>query len=302
MMALLVGKGSESIALGHKHLGTGHGIVLGVNPTGYLEVGTKAIDSLLSPIGDVPIFLGMQDIVEQGLCRSVSAALFAKVGAAHQQCPSLLGIVVQDGIHRWGDSKVVGVWHERIVGVALQAHEDIHHIEAVRLHGALLEGLARTGDKAIACTLYRCAMHRGIVHRVACHVGALELCAAGTYTLNFTKKDDFFTVKVEAPGYVTKTLRVYNQDTRNIVPIDLREDESIGASVGSVLANKYFTINVREGVDEDQAWKLLAQVLLNYFEELKTSDKSSGFMTTPWYRLSKLPMKGLHIKYVFRQK
>ena len=106
--------------------------------------------------------------------------------------------------------------------------------------------------------------------------------ADGTYTLNFTKKDDFFTVKVEAPGYVTKTLRVYNQDTRNIVPVDLREDESLGASVTSVLANKYFTINVREGVDEDQAWKLLAQVLLNYFEELKTSDKSSGFMTTPW--------------------
>ena len=28
-------------------------------------------------------------------------------------------------------------------------------------------------------------MHGGIVHRVACHVGALELCAAGTHLQSF---------------------------------------------------------------------------------------------------------------------
>mgnify|MGYP003474847136 FL=1 len=106
--------------------------------------------------------------------------------------------------------------------------------------------------------------------------------ADGSYVLNFKKKDDFFTVKVEAPGYVEKTLRVYKQDTRKSIPIDLRKDESFEVSVSSSLANRYFTVNVREGVNEDQAWKLLAQVVLNYFEELKTSDKSSGFMTTPW--------------------
>ena len=44
MMALLIGKGSERIASGHKHLGTGHGIVLGVNPTGYLKGSAKPVD------------------------------------------------------------------------------------------------------------------------------------------------------------------------------------------------------------------------------------------------------------------
>lgn len=104
----------------------------------------------------------------------------------------------------------------------------------------------------------------------------------GVYFLKFTKRDDFFNIKVEAPGYIEKTLRVYKHDTRKTIPIDLREDESIEASIESMLANKYFTINVREGVSESTAWKLLTQVMLNYFDEMKTSDKSSGFMNTAW--------------------
>ena len=79
MMALLIGKGSERITSGHKYLGTGHGIVLGVNPTGYLKGSAKPVDPLLTPIGDVSILLGMQDIVEQCLRRCVGEALFAKV-------------------------------------------------------------------------------------------------------------------------------------------------------------------------------------------------------------------------------
>lgn len=117
----------------------------------------------------------------------------------------------------------------------------------------------------------------------------------GVYYLKFTRKDDFFNVKVEAPGYVEKTIRIYKHDTRKTIPIDLREDESIEASVESHLANKYFTINVRDGVDESTAWKLLTQVMLNYFDEMKTSDKSSGFMNTAW-EVDKFPKSDVKIR------
>lgn len=105
----------------------------------------------------------------------------------------------------------------------------------------------------------------------------------GVYLLNFTRKDDFFSVKVEAPGFVEKTIRIYKHDTRKTIPITLQEDDALEGSVASDLANKYFTINVREGVDEDLAWKLLSQVMLNYFDEIKTSDKAAGYMNTAWY-------------------
>lgn len=104
----------------------------------------------------------------------------------------------------------------------------------------------------------------------------------GFYVLNFKSKDEFFNVKVELPGFVEKSLRIYKHDTRKAIPIDLRKDDSMEGSVASELANTYSTIRVREGIDEDMAWKLLTQVMLNYFNEMKNSDKASGFMNTHW--------------------
>ena len=117
----------------------------------------------------------------------------------------------------------------------------------------------------------------------------------GVYVLNFTRRDEFFSIKVEASGYIEKTLRVYKYDTRKSIPIDLQEDESLAASVQSDLANGYYTINVREGVDEDLAWKLLTQVMLNYFNEMKTSDKASGYMNTTWQE-EKFPKCNLKVR------
>lgn len=117
----------------------------------------------------------------------------------------------------------------------------------------------------------------------------------GSYFVRFGPGNDFYTVKTEAPGYVTKQMRIYQQDTRNVIAVDLRQDDSIDGSVVSNLANQYFTIRVRAGVDEDAAWKLLTQVLLNYFNEIKTSDKSSGYMNTAWY-IHQFPMAEVKVR------
>lgn len=106
--------------------------------------------------------------------------------------------------------------------------------------------------------------------------------ADGTCFLKFGGRDDMYVVKVEAPGYVSKELKIFKSDTRNTIAIDLREDDSMEGSVASNLANKYFTLNVREGIDEVMAWKLITQVMLNYFDEMQTSDRASGYMMTTW--------------------
>lgn len=106
--------------------------------------------------------------------------------------------------------------------------------------------------------------------------------ADGNYFLKFSGRDDMYVVKVEAEGYVSKELKIFKSDTRNTIAIDLREDDSLEGSVASNLANKYFMLNVRAGIDESQAWKLITQVMLNYFDEMQTSDRASGYMMTPW--------------------
>ncbi len=102
----------------------------------------------------------------------------------------------------------------------------------------------------------------------------------GSFEVRFGSKDDFVIVKLEAPGYVTKEAKIFRSDRRNIISFNLKEDDSFEDSVSSDLANRYVTIRVRDDVDEDLAWKLLAQVALDYFDEFRTSDKASGYMTT----------------------
>lgn len=117
----------------------------------------------------------------------------------------------------------------------------------------------------------------------------------GTYSLQFQKNEDFISVKVEAPGYVTKEFNLYKSDTRNTIGVKLVEDDALEGSAASDLANKYFTIRVREGLDVDQAWKLMSQVMLDYFNEMRTSDKASGYMNTSWYHET-FPMAGVKVR------
>lgn len=106
--------------------------------------------------------------------------------------------------------------------------------------------------------------------------------ADGSYTVKFKYNEDFINIKVEYPGYVTKEFRLYKKDARKTIGVALNEDDALENSIESENANQYFTIHVREDIDADKAWKLLTQVLLDYFNEIKTSDKSSGYMMTPW--------------------
>ena len=94
---------------------------------------------------------------------------------------------------------------------------------------------------------------------------------------------------------MTKEFNLYKKDTRNTIGVKLVEDDSLEGSTASDLANTYFTIRVRDGVDVDQAWKLLSQVMLDYFNEMKTSDKASGYMNTSWYHET-FPMAGVKVR------
>ena len=109
-----------------------------------------------------------------------------------------------------------------------------------------------------------------------------DYVADGSYIIKFSRAEDEIVLKVEATGYITKEFRVKKNDKRKTITVKLVKDEAFDKSVASELANKYFTIRVREGIDEDKAWKLLTQVMLDYFPELKTADKASGYMNTAW--------------------
>lgn len=107
------------------------------------------------------------------------------------------------------------------------------------------------------------------------------------------KKNDFVIVEASAPGCETLNTRIYGNDDRKTVEIKLKEDVLLKQTVESALANKFFTVKVAKSLYTDdletgkrnaeQAWKLAHNILLNYIDEIQTSDMASGYIQTPYY-------------------
>ncbi|MGM9869381.1 MAG: PEGA domain-containing protein [Sodaliphilus sp.] len=106
------------------------------------------------------------------------------------------------------------------------------------------------------------------------------------------KKKDFISLECSAPGYETLTTRVYGNDGRKTIEIKLKEDMLLKQTAESSVANNFFTVKVNKSLystdkktgkrNAENAWKMAHSVLLKYFEEIMTSDASSGFIQTPW--------------------
>ncbi len=113
----------------------------------------------------------------------------------------------------------------------------------------------------------------------------------GVATINVSNKEEFVVIKLESPGYVTVETKIYAQDKRKAISYVLRRDAFFDKSIASGLVNKYFnvkvskdfyTINENGEMNLELAWKMIHQVILNYFDEIQTTDMASGFVQTPW--------------------
>ena len=113
----------------------------------------------------------------------------------------------------------------------------------------------------------------------------------GVVTASVRNSESFVSVKCEKPGYITLETKIYSKDKRSAVSFTLRRDQFFDESEPSGLVNKYFTVTVSKSLysetpdgkrNTDLAWKEIHHILLNYFDEIQTTDMASGFIQTPW--------------------
>ncbi len=109
----------------------------------------------------------------------------------------------------------------------------------------------------------------------------------GSYTVKFGRNVDFYVVKVSAPGYLTKTFRLLKNNPSKTVLYKLSPDEAMqnsrgGDDAGMDMANKWFEVTCGKGVSEDEIWKRLMNVSLNYFDNIEIKDKDAGWIRTGW--------------------
>ena len=104
------------------------------------------------------------------------------------------------------------------------------------------------------------------------------------------KKNEVVIIRCECNEYSPILSKFYGSDKRSAVSYTLQQDGFFRASAASGIVNKFFTIDIDpqyykiegEKVDVSAAWKLLHQILLNYFEEIQTTDFYGGYVQTPW--------------------
>ena len=106
------------------------------------------------------------------------------------------------------------------------------------------------------------------------------------------KKDDFVSMEITCPGYETINTRIYGSDKRKTIEYKMKKDTWLDVTTNSGIVNKYFTVSVAKNLyidnpdgtrNTEKAWKLIHNILLNYFDEIESSDIASGFIQTPWY-------------------
>ncbi len=105
------------------------------------------------------------------------------------------------------------------------------------------------------------------------------------------KKNQVAIIRIECNEYTTAHSKFYGSDERNSLSFKLMQDGFYRGSAASGLVNKYltvildpqyYTIGENGKVDSEAAWKLLHQILLNYFPEIETTDIHGGYLQTPW--------------------
>ena len=104
------------------------------------------------------------------------------------------------------------------------------------------------------------------------------------------KKNDVVIIRCECSEYKPISTKFYGGDKRNSLSFALQQDGFYRLSAASGIVNKFFTIDIDpmyyettgDKVDVSPAWKLLHQILLNYFSEIATTDIYGGYLQTPW--------------------
>ncbi|MGM9745350.1 MAG: hypothetical protein ACI30H_00070 [Paludibacteraceae bacterium] len=104
------------------------------------------------------------------------------------------------------------------------------------------------------------------------------------------KKDAVVVIRIENAEYIPVLTKFYGTDKRTNLSFTLQSDGFYRASAASGIVNKFFTVDVdpryytidNGEINVKPAWKLLHQILLNYFNELSMTDMYGGYVQTPW--------------------
>lgn len=107
----------------------------------------------------------------------------------------------------------------------------------------------------------------------------------GSYTVKFNRSTDFFMLRFEHTGYITRHVKLMKNNPNKTISYTLEEDEAMLNSVGGEgmdIANRWFDVTCKKGLTEDVVWKRLMNIAVSHFENVEVRDKAAGWIKTGW--------------------
>lgn len=94
-------------------------------------------------------------------------------------------------------------------------------------------------------------------------------------------------VRIEKVGFITVE-RNYNNNGSSVIPkkefFKMEVDDAFSASNQTDMANR--DNEIKTSLTEDAAWKLISQIVTNYFDVVEVSDRNTGYLRTAWVQKS----------------
>lgn len=114
-----------------------------------------------------------------------------------------------------------------------------------------------------------------------------KMMGVGTTDVVTFKEKQCKQISVEKTGFFKQTFSYCYQkwnsrDNPIVKSIELIRDDAYDASIVNDYANKDFEQEVSKSLSEEEAWKIISQIVTTYFDNIEMSDKSTGYMKTSW--------------------
>lgn len=110
-----------------------------------------------------------------------------------------------------------------------------------------------------------------------------ELIGKGSCDVSFEGRDRVL-LTFSCNGYEKATYYLLKSNPEQTVTYRLDRDEaylnSDGGESASQYANRWVPIVVRKGMTDDEAWMRIVSIIMEYFEHIEKTDKSSGWIKT----------------------
>ncbi|MHA7110461.1 hypothetical protein ACRTDU_10075 [Sunxiuqinia elliptica] len=102
------------------------------------------------------------------------------------------------------------------------------------------------------------------------------------------RKNDCVKLEVGKTGWLWQSAKFCHQKGYAKPPkskyFELQKDDAFEASIsGTDISNIDIPVRVKDGLNEKDAWRQVAQIITSYFDVIEVTDRETGYLRTAWH-------------------